>query len=59
MGFIDKISGVFSSTESEIKRACDSDTFDNMARVRIEEIHPNEEKDNARYPFIATKITVL
>ena len=30
-----------------------------MARVRIEEVVPNTDKDNAKYPYIATKITIL
>ena len=30
-----------------------------LARVRIEEVIPNTDKDNAKYPYIATKITIL
>lgn len=30
-----------------------------LARVRIEEVVPNTDKDKAKYPYIATKITIL
>lgn len=30
-----------------------------LARVRIEEVVPNTEKDKAKYPYIATRITIL